>query len=98
MLAKPWLTKNPSIYLLLVHFFGQPAPAEGATALCRETGALLIEDAAHPLRPITGMGEYGDCVLYSQHPQRWWCTHLAENARFHERRRRSLMERLRLSD
>jgi dTDP-4-amino-4,6-dideoxygalactose transaminase len=52
---------------VLVHFFGQPALAEGATALCRETGAWLIEDAAHVLRPIMGIGEYGDCVLYSPH-------------------------------
>ena len=58
--------KRPDLFVL-VHFFGQPALADGATALCRETGAWLIEDAAHVLRPITGVGEYGDCVLYSPH-------------------------------
>lgn len=58
--------KRPDLFML-VHFFGQPIPAEGATALCCETGAWLIEDAAHVLRPIKGIGEYGDCVLYSPH-------------------------------
>lgn len=58
--------KCPDLFVL-VHFFGQPAPAEGVTALCHDTGAWLIEDAAHVLRPITGIGEYGDCVLYSPH-------------------------------
>lgn len=57
---------RPDLFVL-VHFFGQPAPAEGATAFCRSTDAWLIEDAAHVLRPITGVGEYGDCVLYSPH-------------------------------
>lgn len=60
------IEKCPDLFVL-VHFFGQPIPAEGATALCRETGAWLIEDAAHVLCPIKGIGEYGDCVLYSPH-------------------------------
>ncbi len=58
--------KPPDLFVL-VHFFGQPSPAEGATELCRETGAWLIEDAAHVLRPIAGIGVNGDCVLYSPH-------------------------------
>lgn len=58
--------QRPDLFLL-VHFFGQPALAVGAMALCCETGAWLIEDAAHVLRPITGIGAYGDCVLYSPH-------------------------------
>lgn len=58
--------KPPDLFVL-VHFFGRPAPVEGATALCRKTGAWLIEDAAHVLRPITGIGEYGDYVIYSPH-------------------------------
>lgn len=57
---------RPDLFVL-VHFFGQPSRAEGATSLCRETGAWLIEDAAHVLRPVTSIGEHGDCVLYSPH-------------------------------
>jgi dTDP-4-amino-4,6-dideoxygalactose transaminase len=57
---------RPDLFVL-VHYFGWPAPAESAAAFCRETGAWLIEDAAHALRPITGIGECGDCVLYSPH-------------------------------
>lgn len=58
--------KRPDLFVL-VHFFGQPKRSEDATLLCRETGAWLIEDAAHALRPTTGIGECGDCVLYSPH-------------------------------
>jgi dTDP-4-amino-4,6-dideoxygalactose transaminase len=58
--------KRPDLFVL-VHYFGRPTPAEGAMAFCRENGAWLIEDAAHVLKPITGIGEYGDCVLYSPH-------------------------------
>ena len=58
--------KCPDLFVL-VHYFGQPALAEGAAAFCREAGAWLIEDAAHVLRPIAGIGECGDCVLYSPH-------------------------------
>lgn len=57
---------RPDLFLL-VHFFGRPSPAEEAVAFCRSTNAWLIEDAAHVLRPIAGVGEHGDCVLYSPH-------------------------------
>lgn len=53
--------------VVLVHFFGQPALAAAAVVACRSTGAWLIEDAAHGLRPTPGIGEYGDFVLYSPH-------------------------------
>ncbi len=58
--------QRPDLFVL-VHFFGQPAPADAVAALCHDTGAWLIEDAAHVLRPIPGIGEQGDCVLYSPH-------------------------------
>jgi len=57
----------PPDLFVLVHFFGQPAPADQALALCRNVGGWLVEDAAHVLRPIPGVGEHGDCVLYSPH-------------------------------
>ncbi len=57
---------RPDLFLL-VHYFGQPSPADGAVALCSRHGAWLVEDAAHVLLPIPGVGEAGDCTLYSPH-------------------------------
>jgi hypothetical protein len=53
--------------LLLVHYFGFPADARQARAWAGARGMLLVEDAAHVLRPIAGIGEYGDLVAYSPH-------------------------------
>ena len=58
---------DPPDLFLLVHYFGRPAQAKAAGAFCREKKAWLIEDAAHVLRPVPGVGEHGDCVLYSPH-------------------------------
>jgi len=57
----------PPDLFLLVHYFGQPAAAAAARDLCARCGAWLIEDAAHVLRPVEGVGGYGDFVLYSPH-------------------------------
>lgn len=50
---------------VLVHYFGKPADAAKAGQWARSRGALLLEDAAHVLHPIAGVGEHGDFVLYS---------------------------------
>src|SRR5208337_4242771 len=50
---------------LLVHYFGKPADAARARSWARSRGAVLIEDAAHVLRPMSGIGEQGDFVIYS---------------------------------
>lgn len=57
-------TCSPDV-VVLVHYFGQPAPAEPIANFCNEHGAWLVEDATHLLRPVTGVGDFGDCVLYS---------------------------------
>ena len=57
---------GPDLFLL-VHYFGRPAVADAIVAFCRQQGAWLVEDAAHLLRPSDGIGESGDCVLYSPH-------------------------------
>lgn len=57
---------QPDLFLL-VHYFGEPAPCDEALLFCRGHGAWLVEDAAHVLVPIPGVGEVGDCVLYSPH-------------------------------
>ena len=59
--------QQPMDLFVLVHYFGQPNPAEPIATFCEKHGAWLIEDAAHVLRPIVGVGETGDCVLYSPH-------------------------------
>lgn len=59
-------TEPPDLFVL-VHYFGQPAPAAAARDFCRRHGAWLIEDAAHVLRPVDGVGVLGDFVLYSPH-------------------------------
>jgi hypothetical protein len=53
--------------LVLVHYFGWPNDAQGARLWCDARGAMLVEDAAHVLMPIPGIGEAGDLVLYSPH-------------------------------
>lgn len=53
--------------VVLTHYFGQPAATGPIAAFCKEQGAWLIEDAAHVLQPMPGIGEAGDCVLYSPH-------------------------------
>ena len=56
----------PDLFVL-VHTFGHPGDARGARSFCDETGALLIEDAAHVLGPAPGIGEAGEFVLYCPH-------------------------------
>lgn len=58
--------RSPDLFVL-VHYFGKPTLAEDAVVFCREKNAWLIEDAAHVLRPVAGIGEHGDFVLYSPH-------------------------------
>jgi len=59
--------QQPMDIFVLVHYFGQPTPSKSISAFCKKHGTWLIEDAAHVLRPIAGVGETGDCVLYSPH-------------------------------
>lgn len=56
----------PDIFVL-VHYFGKPASTAVAVEFCKHHGAWLIEDAAHVLRPVNGVGNAGDFVLYSPH-------------------------------
>jgi len=58
----------PPDLFLIVHYFGQATPiSKGISSLCRQHDSWLIEDAAHVLHPIEGVGEAGDFVLYSPH-------------------------------
>lgn len=65
-------TQSPPDVFVLVHYFGIATPAEEARRFANEQGAILVEDAAHILRPTSGVGEVGDFVLYS--PHKWLAT------------------------
>jgi hypothetical protein len=52
---------------VLVHYFGKAVSVDQAFGFCKEQNAWLIEDAAHILRPVPGIGEHGDWVMYSPH-------------------------------
>jgi hypothetical protein len=57
---------HPDIFIL-VHYFGQPTDHSFAVKLCLDSGAWLVEDAAHALKPVNSIGKSGDFVLYSPH-------------------------------
>ena len=59
--------KGPPDIFLLVHYFGKPNATNRSVEFCNKNGSWLVEDAAHALRPIKGIGEAGDFVLYSPH-------------------------------
>jgi len=61
------LGAGPPDLFLLVHYFGQAAAFAPARDFCGHHGAWLIEDAAHVLRPVDGVGVCGDFVIYSPH-------------------------------
>ena len=58
---------TPPDLFVLVHYFGEPSPASPVRDFCAKHHAWLVEDAAHVLRPVAGVGTYGDFVLYSLH-------------------------------
>lgn len=53
--------------VMLVHYFGKASDGAGARTFCDRWRAMLIEDAAHVLKPASGIGDYGDYCLYSPH-------------------------------
>lgn len=52
---------------VLVHTFGWANAGPAARHFCDGRGAWLVEDAAHVLAPIPGIGEWGDAIAYSPH-------------------------------
>lgn len=62
------LSKNSSPDLFfLVHYFGHAVDGAQALRFCRQTNALLIEDAAHVFVPENGIGKWGDFIFFSPH-------------------------------
>lgn len=50
-----------------VHFFGISCGNDFLKQFCTNHNCLFVEDAAHVLKPLDGIGDEGDCVLYSPH-------------------------------
>ena len=65
--CKALSAQMPPTLFVLVHYFGAANDIAGARAFCAATGAALVEDAAHVLKPAAGIGSAGDFVLYSPH-------------------------------
>ncbi|EMF83265.1 FemAB domain protein [Leptospira weilii serovar Topaz str. LT2116] len=65
--CKELLKSNTIDVFVLVHYFGKPSDSNRAFEFCKGKNAILIEDAAHVLKPIKGIGEKADFVLYSPH-------------------------------
>lgn len=65
--CKELLKSNSIDVFVLVHYFGKPSDSNRAFEFCRGKNAILVEDAAHVLKPIKGVGEKADFVLYSPH-------------------------------
>lgn len=51
--------------LLFVHYFGMPLNLKPALSWCDEHRVLLIEDAAHAMIPVPGIGGHGSPVIYT---------------------------------
>lgn len=58
--------QRPDMFFL-VHYFGHANDHAEARQFCDDSRALLVEDAAHVLGPVPGIGDAGDIVLYSPH-------------------------------
>lgn len=58
---------TPPDLFLLPHYFGEPNSFVSPRDFCKHHGAWLIEDGAHVLRPVNGIGIFGDFVIYSPH-------------------------------
>ncbi len=58
--------KPPDLFVI-VHYFGAVNDGLMAKTFCQKFEALVIEDAAHVVRPYKDIGKYGDFVFYSPH-------------------------------
>ena len=49
------------------HYFGGKSSVELSASFAKKHRAWLVEDAVHMLRPVAGVGELSDFILYSPH-------------------------------
>lgn len=74
--------------LLYVHYFGFPSRVHITQEWCKKNETVLVEDAAHTMVPIPGIGENGNPVIYTP----WKFFNIPEGALL------VLPEKFRLSD
>lgn len=60
-------THQPPALFVLVHYFGLCGEAQAARDFCDRTGAVLLEDATHVMRPGGQVGRFADLACYSPH-------------------------------
>lgn len=58
------LTPN-TLAVVMVHAYGHPADTAALSALCREAGIGLVDDAAQRIDPASGLGTAGDFGVFS---------------------------------
>ena len=63
--CKKLAQKTPPDIFLFVHYFGKPSNSKTIYDFCKSHKTWLIEDAAHILKPVKGVGIMGDFVIYS---------------------------------
>jgi hypothetical protein len=61
------LALGPCDMFVLVHYFGHAGNVATAQSFCRETGATLVEDAAHVLAPHGAIASGAGFTFYSPH-------------------------------
>jgi hypothetical protein len=65
--CRAMLALGPCDMFVLVHFFGHAGNVAAAQSFCRETGASLVEDAAHVLAPHGAIASGAGFTFYSPH-------------------------------
>jgi len=65
--CRQMLAKGDPDLFVLVHYMGQSALSSAVYEFCKSANAYLVEDCAHVLEPVDGIGMAGDFVLYSLH-------------------------------
>ena len=58
------LNGKPDVFIL-VHYFGFPGEIRNAFQFCQQVGAVLLEDGAHVLTPIGGIGKFSWASVFS---------------------------------
>jgi hypothetical protein len=58
-------THGPPDMMLFVHYFGIPLNIDAAKIWCMENNVVLVEDAAHSLLSVPGIGDHGCPVIYT---------------------------------
>jgi len=56
---------GPPSILVFVHYFGIPLNLEPVNLFCKDRDIILIEDGAHSLGPVPGIGDHNNPIIYT---------------------------------